>query len=141
MVMLAAAEPAVADLRPPAPDCVVLLHGLGRGPGSMRKLENRLGEAGYFTWNEGYPSRSAPIEALAERYVGAAITDCRAHGATRIHFVTHSLGGILVRQYLHAHTVPEVGRIVMLSPPNGGSEIAEHLRGYALYRWFMGPAG
>jgi triacylglycerol lipase len=141
MMMLAAAEPEADDARPPVPDCVALLHGLGRGPGSMRKIERRLGEAGYVTWNEGYPSRSAPIEALAERYVAAALTDCRARGAKRIHFVTHSLGGILVRQYLHVHPVPELGRVVMLSPPNSGSEIAEHLRGNALYRWIMGPAG
>ena len=140
MLMLAAAQPAVDHLRPAVPDCVVLLHGLGRGPGSMRKLERRLDEAGYVTWNEGYPSRSAPIEALAEQYVGIALADCRAGGATRIHFVTHSLGGILVRQYLHTHTVPEVGRVIMLSPPNAGSEVAEHLRGYALYRWIMGTA-
>ena len=125
MLMLAAAQPAVDHLRPAVPDCVVLLHGLGRGPGSMRKLERRLDEAGYVTWNEGYPSRSAPIEALAEQYVGIALADCRAGGATRIHFVTHSLGGILVRQYLHTHTVPEVGRVIMLSPPNAGSEVAE----------------
>jgi alpha-beta hydrolase superfamily lysophospholipase len=140
MMMLAAATPAVDQMRTGVPDCVVLLHGLGRGPGSMRRIERHLNEAGYVTWNEGYPSRSAPIEELAERYVGAALADCRARGSTRTHFVTHSLGGILVRQYLQMHAIPELGRIVMLSPPNGGSEVAEHLRDYALYRWAMGPA-
>lgn len=140
VMMLVADSPAAPDPAASAPDCVVLLHGLGRGPGSMHKLEQRLAEAGYVTWNEGYPSRSAPVEELAERYVGAALADCRARGTPRVHFVTHSLGGILVRQYLQTHAVPELGRIIMLSPPNGGSEVAEHLRHYALYRWAMGPA-
>jgi alpha-beta hydrolase superfamily lysophospholipase len=142
MIMLAAADPDAGDgARPPVPECVVLLHGLGRGPGSMHRIQQRLDEAGYLTWNEGYASRSAPVELLAERYVGAALADCRQQGAARVHFVTHSLGGILVRQYLQQHQVPDLGRVVMLSPPNGGSELAEHLRHYAIYRWAMGPAG
>jgi len=142
MMMLATAAPAPgsAALRP-VRECVVLLHGLGRGPGSMRRIQDRLDAAGYLTWNEGYASRSSAIEVLAERYVATALADCRERGAVRVHFVTHSLGGILVRQYLQAHTVPELGRVVMLSPPNSGSEIADRLRGHALYRWVMGPAG
>jgi hypothetical protein len=69
----------------------------------MRRMQDRLDASGYLTWNEGYASRSSPIEALAERYVAAALDDCRDRGAARVHFVTHSLGGILVRQYLQMH--------------------------------------
>ena len=140
-LLLAGSASAMSDPAPAVRECVVLLHGLGRGPGSMRRIGQRLDSAGYLVWNEGYPSRSASIEELAERYVPLALTDCRQRGATRVHFVTHSLGGILVRQYLHAHAVPEIGRVVMLSPPNGGSEVADHLGGWWLYRWMMGPAG
>lgn len=140
-VLLAMISPVpVAPETRPATECVVLLHGLGRGPGSMRTLEHALADAGYLTWNEGYPSRSATIEVLAEAHVGPAIEWCRDADATRIHFVTHSLGGILVRQYLHDHAVPDVGRIVMLSPPNGGSEVADRLASFPPYEWIMGPA-
>ena len=140
--------PAIATAQPEgsppaataAPASVVLLHGLGRSAASMRPLARQLAAAGYQVWNEGYPSRSAKVEVLAERYVGAALSACRERGAGRVHFVTHSLGGILVRQYLHAHAVSEVGRIVMLSPPNAGSEVAERLRGCAPVRWILGPA-
>jgi hypothetical protein len=106
----------------------------------MRPMERRLETAGYLVWNAGYPSRSASIEELAERYVPPALEACRQRGAARVHFVTHSLGGILVRQYLHTHTMPDVGRVVMLSPPNGGSEVADHLADWSIYQWIMGPA-
>jgi pimeloyl-ACP methyl ester carboxylesterase len=141
VALVAGAAGPTLEAERPERSCVVLLHGLGRGPGSMRRIERRLRESGYDVWNEGYPSRSAPIEELAAAYVGAALEACRARGAQRVHFVTHSLGGILVRVYVQAHSVPELGRVVMLSPPNGGSEVAERLRGYAWYRWAMGPAG
>src|ERR1044072_4679791 len=133
-LLLAGSASAMSDPAPAMRECVVLLHGLGRGPGSMRKIGQRLDAAGYLVWNQGYPSRSASIEELPERYVHLALMDCRERGATRVHFVTHSLGGILVRQYMHAHAVPEVGRVVMLSPPNHGSEVADHLGSWWLYR-------
>lgn len=139
VALIAGASSPVIEAEASSRACVVLLHGLGRSPGSMRRIERRLRESGYDTWNDGYPSRSAPIEELAT-YVGTAIDACRSRGAERIHFVTHSLGGILARVYVQTHSVPELGRLVMLSPPNGGSEVADRLSRYAWYRWAMGPA-
>jgi triacylglycerol lipase len=140
LAVISPSDLSTAPTSEPACECVVLLHGLGRGPGSMRAIERRLVAAGYVTWNEGYPSRRATIEDLAEQHVGPALERCRSAGAARVHFVTHSLGGILVRQDLHGRAVADVGRVVMLSPPNGGSEVAERLGGFALYEWLMGPA-
>ena len=123
-----------------ANDCVVLLHGLGRTQLSMVALEYALERAGYTVWNEGYPSRSATVEQLAP-VVGAAVEACRAHRPAKIHFVTHSMGGILVRQYFRDHTVAEAGRVVMLAPPNRGSAIVDANRERGWFRWFTGPAG
>jgi pimeloyl-ACP methyl ester carboxylesterase len=99
-----------------------------------------LAAAGYLTVNLDYPSRDYRIEVLANTAVPEGIARCEQAGAGRIHFVTHSMGGILVRYYLSRHSVERLGRVVMLSPPNQGSEVADELKDVSLYEWVNGPA-
>ncbi len=124
-----------------ARECVVLLHGLARSSDSMNKLEGALAEHGYFVVNVDYPSRSRPIEELAEMAVPAGIDMCRQAEALPINFVTHSLGGILVRQYFSLHEPVDIDRVVMLGPPNHGSEAVDRLENMPGFDFLNGPAG
>jgi triacylglycerol lipase len=91
-------------------------------------------------WNESYPSTSGAIEELSKTAISAGLHFCEQSKAGTVHFVTHSLGGILVRQYLQHHTISNLGRVVMLSPPNHGSEVADLLKDYTIYQFILGPA-
>lgn len=122
-------------------ECVVLLHGLGRTHRSMSRIESALREAGFSTANIDYPSQSATIEVLAKAAIPGGVNECQRRGASTIHFVTHSMGGLLLRYYLSASSVENLGRVVMLGPPNQGSEVADALAGNAIYARINGPAG
>ncbi len=125
-----------------ASECVVLMHGLARSSMSMNVMQDALEDAGYVTANIDYPSRDYEIAELAKIAVGQGLASCRAmQGVTRIHFVAHSLGGILVRQYLHDQAIDELGRVVMLGPPNQGSQAADELDRLPGFDWINGPAG
>ena len=119
---------------------VVLLHGIGRTARSLRRLERSLQQAGFATLNLDYASRKKTLEVLAEDIhprVSAFADTC----AGPIHFVTHSMGGLLARVYIARHRPARLGRVVMLGTPNGGSEVADRLKSFQLYRAFYGPAG
>ena len=125
-----------------ASECVVVLHGLARSNASMEKMHEALLTAGFDAINVDYPSRESTVEELAPLAVNAGLDYCRSIPETEtIHFVTHSLGGILVRQYLSEQTIPELGRVVMLAPPNQGSAAADKLQDVPGYDWIHGPIG
>lgn len=123
------------------PGCVILLHGLARTSKAMLPLSEQLHQQDFRVVNVDYPSREFPIETLAEKAIAPALASCRQYPHSGIYFVTHSLGGILVRYYLAHQKIPELKRVVMLAPPNKGSQVTDNLKGFAPYNWLNGPAG
>ncbi len=122
-----------------AADCVVFLHGLARTSASMEKAAAVFEKSGYAVANVDYPSRRFPIEELAPLAIEAGLEKCPAESV--IHFVTHSLGGILVRYYLEQNEISNLGRVLMLAPPNQGSAVVDSLRRFPGFKAINGPAG
>ena len=127
------------------PDPVLLLHGLGRTGLSMLPLSRALRRAGFAPHVVDYPSRKHAIAPLVDRVVVPRVDALLAEGAERVHFVTHSLGGVLVRAFAadrvdDSRPLPEGSRAVMLAPPHAGSEVADALQDREPFRSVLGPS-
>jgi triacylglycerol lipase len=125
-----------------AKPCVVLLHGLGRTAFSMMPLALELRATGYFVVNQGYPSTRKNWADLAQ-VVAHSIKRCEMQSPEGpIHFVTHSMGAIVLREYFAHHAgAPRFSNSVLLGPPNHGSEIVDAWGKRWWFRMILGRSG
>ena len=123
----------------PRTEAVVLLHGWYSSPIPMKRLEWTLRREGYRVFNPAYRSIRVPLTILASEYLPDYLQRTIPEGIQRIHFVTHSMGGLLLRGCLAAHRPTNLGRVVFLGPPHHGSEAADFWSKNAFCRWLAGP--
>ena len=118
----------------------VLLHGILRTPLSMVGFARFFKKRGFHVLNLGYPSRKHDLAVLVNG-IHDPIQRFRETFSGKIHFVGYSMGGLLIRAYLNLYGIRGLGRVVLIGTPNGGSEVADYLQKYPVYKWFFGPAG
>lgn len=121
-------------------DYVVLLHGLWNKSSRLADFEDYFEGKNYQVLNLDYPSTEYSIEELEEKYLRPVLKAIPLNKGQRVHFVTHSMGGILLRQFFRENEFDPAGRVVMISPPNQGSQWADRLKESDFYRSMAGPA-
>lgn len=129
----------------PNQETVILLHGIGLSKWSMILIKLKLKRAGYNPINITYPSTKLSLDHTANWLNEKYLTPTFWETASKVHFVTHSMGGLVARRYLNKYrnvlNPEKIGRVVMLGPPNQGSEIADFMLHFPPYTWIFGPAG
>lgn len=121
-------------------DYVIMIHGLFNSSSRMDRFEEYFKERGYQVLNIDYPSADYPVEELSQKYLKPIVDSISVAEEQDVHFITHSLGGLVLRHYLTHNNPPGLGRVVMLSPPNHGSELADLFLKRSLARKIAGPA-
>ncbi len=125
------------DIEDTNQDIVVLLHGLGRSNAAMWLLAARIRNAGYQVEQVGYSSLNKTPEEIIENISQQINVCCTRHRRT-VHFVGHSLGGLLIRAYLQENKLEHLGRVVLVGTPNQGTEIVDNMRDNCLMQ-LLGP--
>lgn len=110
---------------------VVLFHGILNPNWAMSLMQRRFERAGYAVLNCSYRSFGQSLDQIAE----ASILRLSRFQKSLpehlpLHFVGHSLGGVISRRIATTNEISGLRRIVMLAPPNRGSHVASFFGPY-----------
>ncbi|MDV7341743.1 hypothetical protein RYZ26_19235 [Terasakiella sp. A23] len=121
---------------------VILVHGLCRTKGAFYKMRKMLQEKGFSVQAINYPSTQQSTDKFVEQ-LNNLLSSLR--GIAKVSFVTHSLGGIIVRKALSEKRdwmeKLDIGDVIQIAPPNRGARIANSFKDISLFQWGAGPAG
>ena len=121
-------------------DYVVVLHGIARSSSSMENLAAHISKQGYLVFNIDHPSTKFSLEELVGK-IDKQVRGFNLDKNKKIHFVSYSMGGLLARGLLNKYRPKNLGRVVMLAPPNAGSEATDFWKDKWIYKFIYGPAG
>jgi pimeloyl-ACP methyl ester carboxylesterase len=121
-------------------DYVVLLHGMAVNSLYMLRLEKALSKEGYQIINMDYPSRKSTISDISNM-IFKKLNLINKESNLKVHFVGFSMGCLVIRELLGKNELPNVGNIVLIGPPNHGSQVSDFLVNNIFYKAFFGPAG
>ena len=128
--------------KPPKNETIVCLHGFLRTKWSMARITKFMQKEGYRVVNHGYPTREKKIEEHGEDLIQLLDELSKKFPGEPIHFVTHSMGALVVRSAINCPTCPneaKLGKAVLLAPPNQGSAFGRSIQDLELVRWAAGP--
>lgn len=119
---------------------LILVHGINKSSKVLTGLEKFVGKQGFEVLNIDYPSTKFPIEHLID-IVHLHIHQKLQQEYSNVSFVGFSMGGLIIRAYLHKYKISNLGKVVLVGTPNQGSEVADFLKNNKLYQKLYGPAG
>ena len=124
-------------------DYVVLIYGIYQPPFAMKTIKNTLDKAGYYVLNFEYDFRCYSIDEIVKSSLDKFLKKHCIDPKKKIHFVTYSSGGLIIRRYLEKYPLLKLGRVVMIAPPNHGSKLVDFLKKYLnfIYRFIAGVLG
>ena len=114
---------------------VVLVHGFFRSEKDMRYLAGKLKERDYRVFAPTLPAIFGSVRECSDLLT--KMIDDNVLGEGVVHFVGHSMGGLVIRDYLSRRIVKKLGRVVMMGTPNGGSPYANLLLKFPFSRRFL----
>lgn len=120
---------------------VLLIHGLGRHAGIMKKCTTAIKNAGFAAHSLNYATLFEDVQSHADHFEHLLE---HVKGIKKVSFVTHSLGGLVVRELLKRKTTwnsAVADKLVMMGTPNKGAQIAEFLARLKTYQFITGPSG